>query len=128
VTAGDIQTDHDIEVVNPGFVIANLTAAGELNMRLKIERSFGYRPVARPMAFEAQRSPIGRLLLDASFSPVRRVTYSVEPARVAQRTDLDKLLLDIATNGTLEAEEAIRRAGAILTDQLSVFVDLRARS
>jgi DNA-directed RNA polymerase subunit alpha len=125
VTAGDIQADHDIEVVNPDFVIANLTKAGELNMLLKIERGRGYRPAVQRVAFEEQSRPIGRLLLDASFSPVRRVTYSVEAARVEQRTDLDKLIIDIETNGTIEPEEAIRRAGGILKDQLSVFVDLQ---
>ncbi|MEZ5500404.1 MAG: DNA-directed RNA polymerase subunit alpha [Steroidobacteraceae bacterium] len=125
VTAGDIQTDHDIEVVNPDLVIANLTKAGELSMLLRVERGRGYRPAAQRVAFEEQSRPIGRLQLDASFSPVRRVTYGVDSARVEQRTDLDKLVMDLETNGTIDAEEAIRRAGAILKDQLSVFVDLR---
>ena len=125
VTAGDIQTDHDVEVVNPELVIANLTKAGELSMKLRVERGRGYRPAAQRVAFEEQTRPIGRLQLDASFSPVRRVTYSVEAARVEQRTDLDKLVIDIETNGTIEPEEAIRRAGSILKDQLSVFVDLQ---
>ncbi len=126
VTAGDIQTDHDIEVVNPELVIANLTKAGELNMTLKIERGRGYRPATQRANFDEVASrPIGRLQLDASFSPVRRVTYTVESARVEQRTDLDKLVIDIETNGTIDAEEAIRRAGSILKDQLSVFVDLQ---
>ena len=125
VTAGDIQTDHDVEVVNPELVIANLTKAGELSMTLRVERGRGYRPAASRVAFEEQTRPIGRLQLDASFSPVRRVTYSVDAARVEQRTDLDKLVIDIETNGTIDAEEAIRRAGSILKDQLSVFVDLQ---
>jgi DNA-directed RNA polymerase subunit alpha len=125
VTAGDIQTDHDIEVVNPELVIANLTKAGELSMTLRVERGRGYRPAVSRVAFEEQTRPIGRLQLDASFSPVRRVTYSVDAARVEQRTDLDKLVIDIETNGTIDAEEAIRRAGSILKDQLSVFVDLQ---
>src|SRR5665213_2965338 len=113
VTAGDIQLDHDVEVVNPDLVIANLTTAGELSMTLRVERGRGYRPAVQRVAFEEQSRPIGRLLLDASFSPVRRVTYSVEAARVEQRTDLDKLIIDIETNGTIEPEEAIRRAGGI---------------
>jgi len=117
VTAGDIQTDHDIDVVNPDLVIANLTKAGELSMNLRIERGRGYRPAAARVAFEEQTRPIGRLQLDASFSPVRRVTYSVDAARVEQRTDLDKLVIDIETNGTIDAEEAIRRAASILKDQ-----------
>lgn len=125
VTAGDIQVDHDIEVINPDHVIANLTKAGELTMQIKIEKGRGYRPALQRAAFEESTRPIGRLQLDASFSPVRRVTYSVDAARVEQRTDLDKLVIDIETNGTIDAEEAIRRAGSILKDQLSVFVDLQ---
>ncbi len=126
VYARDIQCDHDIEIMNPDLVIANLTKAGELNMTLKLERGRGYRPaIAR--AFEEQTRPIGRLQLDASFAPVRRVSYTVEAARVEQRTDLDKLIIDIETNGTIDPEEAIRRAGGILKDQLSVFVDLQGQ-
>jgi DNA-directed RNA polymerase subunit alpha len=125
VTAGDIQVDHDIEIVNPELVIANLTSAGSISATLKIEKGRGYRPALQRAAFEESSRPIGRLQLDASFSPVRRVTYAVDAARVEQRTDLDKLVLDIETNGTIDAEEAIRRAGSILKDQLSVFVDLQ---
>src|ERR1700752_2394277 len=127
VTAGDISGDHDIEVLNPDLVIANLTKAGELNMTLKVERGRGFRPAVQRAAFEEQSRPIGRLQLDASFSPVRRVTYTVEAARVEQRPDLDKLIIDIETNGTIDPEEAIRRAGSILKDQLSVFVDLQGQ-
>ncbi len=127
VTAGDIQLDHDVEVLNSDLVIANLTKAGELNMTLKVERGRGYRPAVPRANFEESSGPIGRLQLDAAFSPIRRVTYTVESARVEQRTNLDKLILDIETNGTIDAEEAIRRAGAILKDQLSVFVDLQGQ-
>jgi len=127
VTAGDIQVDHDVEVINSDLVIANLTKAGELNMLLKVERGRGYRPAAQRASFDEPSRPIGRLLLDASFSPIRRVTYTVESARVEQRTDLDKLIIEIETNGTIDAEEAFRRAGAILKDQLSVFVDLQGQ-
>jgi len=127
VTAGDIQLDHDVEIRNPDLVIAHLTKAGELNMMLKVERGRGYRPATQRPAFEEQAGPIGRLMLDASFSPVHRVTYDVESARVEQRTDLDKLIIDIETNGTIDPEEAIRRAGSILKDQLSVFVDLQGQ-
>ena len=125
VTAGDIQVDHDIEIVNPELVIAHLTQAGSLSMTLKVEKGRGYRPAVQRAAFEESSRPIGRLQLDASFSPVRRVTYAVDSARVEQRTDLDKLVLDIEPNGNIDAEEAIRRAGSILKDQLSVFVDLQ---
>jgi DNA-directed RNA polymerase subunit alpha len=125
VTAADIETGHDVEIVNPDLVIATLTKAGELSMRLKIRRGRGYEPVSQRPTFEEQNGPIGRLKLDASYSPVRRVAYNVDAARVEQRTDLDKLIIDIETNGTIDAEEAIRRAGAILKDQLAVFVDLQ---
>jgi DNA-directed RNA polymerase subunit alpha len=108
VRAGDIVVDHDIEIVNPDLVIANLTSAGELRAFLKVVRGRGYRPATQIAQFEEQTRPIGRLQLDASFSPIRRVTYTVERARVEQRTDLDKLIVDIETNGTIDAEEAIR--------------------
>ncbi len=123
VTAGDIQLDHDIEIVNPGLVIANLTG-GKLNMTLRVTRGRGYQPaLARP---EEEGSGIGVLKLDASYSPVRRVSYAVERARVEQRTDLDKLILDIDTNGGIDAAEAVRQAARILRDQLTVFVGLEA--
>ncbi len=125
VTAGDISCDHDIEIVNPDLVIANLTQAGELRAVLKAVRGRGYRPATQTPTFEEQTRPIGRLQLDASFTPIRRVTYNVESARVEQRTNLDKLVMDIETNGTIDAEEAIRRAGSILKNQLDVFVDLQ---
>ena len=125
VTAGDIKTSHNVEVLNPDHVIASLTKDVALNMRLTISRGFGYQPASARRRPDEETRAIGRLMLDASFSPVRRVAYAVESARVEQRTDLDKLVLDIETNGTIDAEEAIRRAGAILKDQLSVFVDLQ---
>jgi len=125
VLAGDIAGDADIEIVNPNMVIANLTSAGELRAFLKIVRGRGYRPAAQAALFEEQTRPIGRLQLDASFTPIRRVTYTVESARVEQRTNLDKLIIDIETNGTIDPEEAVRRAGSILKSQLEVFVDLQ---
>ena len=128
VTAGDIQVDHDVEVANPEHVICTLTADKELTIRLVAERGRGYVPAdARVDADEETRS-IGRLHLDASFSPVRRVSYVVESARVEQRTDLDKLVIDLETNGTIDPEEAIRRAATILQQQLSVFVDLEGET
>ena len=127
VTAGDIATDHDVEIVNPQHVIANLTSNGELKMVLIAERGRGYRAAVAQQDPEEQSTGIGRLRLDASFSPVRKVTYTVEAARVEQRTDLDKLVLDIETNGTIDPEDAIRRAGTILKDQLDVFLDLRGQ-
>jgi len=127
VTAADIQSDHDIEVVNPDLVIANLTSTGELKMNLIVEKGRGYRPATRTVNLEETSGRIGELDLDASFTPVQRVSYTVEAARVEQRTNLDKLLIDIETNGTIDPEEAIRRAGSILKDQLDVFVDLKGQ-
>ncbi len=125
VLASDIALDHDVEIVNPDHVIAHLTKAGELNMTLKIKRGRGYEASSSRPVMEDEVRPIGNLQLDASFSPVRRVTYAVESARVEQRTDLDKLVIDIETNATVDPEEAIRRAANILQDQLSVFVELK---
>lgn len=126
VLASDITLDHDVEIVNPDHVIAHLTKSGELNVTLKIATGRGYQPSSTRMVVEGAERPIGSLQLDASFSPVRRVTYAVESARVEQRTDLDKLIIDIETNGTVDPEEAIRRAANILQDQLSIFVDLKS--
>ena len=127
VTAADIKTDHNVEILNTEHVIAHLTKETALNIRLKIERGFGYQPAAARRRPDEETRAIGRLMLDASFSPVRRVAYEVVAARVEQRTDLDKLVLDIETNGTIDAEEAVRTAADILTDQLSVFGDFTHR-
>jgi len=128
VTAGDIVLDHDIEVINPEYVIANMTEGGELNMTLKVEVGRGYEPATvRAAAREDESKPIGSLQLDASYTPVSRVSYTVDSARVEQRTNLDKLIIEIETNGTLDPEEAIRRAATILQDQLTVFVDLQGK-
>lgn len=124
VTAGDIQVDHEIEIKNPELVIANITTDATLNMRLLVSRGRGYQPVDSRISDDEETRAIGRLQLDASFSPVRRLAYTVESARVEQRTDLDKLVLDLETNGTIDPEEAIRRAATILQQQLAVFVDL----
>jgi DNA-directed RNA polymerase subunit alpha len=127
VTAGDITLDHDVEVINPDYVIANLTKDGELRMTLKVEMGRGYEPATQRAHKEEDSKIIGSLQLDASFTPVYRVAYNVDAARVEQRTDLDKLIIEIETNGTLDPEEAIRRAATILQDQLSVFVDLQGK-
>ncbi|MCG8325914.1 MAG: DNA-directed RNA polymerase subunit alpha [Thiotrichales bacterium] len=124
VTAADITVDHDVEIANPDHPIANLTKSGELNINMKIERGRGYRPVIIGASEEEQT--IGRIKLDASFSPVRRVSYDVQSARVEQRTNLDKLVLEIETNGTIDPEDAVREAATILRSQLAVFVDLEA--
>jgi DNA-directed RNA polymerase subunit alpha len=124
VTAGDIEVSHDVEIINPDHVIAHLAAAGKIDMQLKIEHGRGYVPATTRITDKDSRS-IGSIMLDASFSPVRRVSYAVESARVEQRTDLDKLVIDIETNGSVEPEEAIRFAARILVDQLQLFADIR---
>ncbi|HRN76479.1 DNA-directed RNA polymerase subunit alpha [Ottowia sp.] len=124
VTAADIQTPHDVEVVNPEHVIANLSQGGKLDMQIKVEKGRGYVPgTLRRHADEPTKS-IGRIVLDASFSPVKRVSYAVENARVEQRTDLDKLVMEIETNGTITAEDAVRASAKILVEQLAVFAQL----
>jgi len=123
VTAADIQLDHGVEVVNPDHHICSLTKNGSVSMELKVVRGRGYQPVtARPQEDRA----IGVMQIDASFAPIRRVSYTVENARVEQRTDLDKLVLDIETNGAIDPEEAVRRAANILQDQISIFVELKS--
>lgn len=126
VTAADIQLDHDVEIVNPDLVLAHLTG-GKIKATLKVTRGRGYQPVAA-LVGESETSTVGVLKLEASYSPVRRVSYAVERARVEQRTDLDRLILDVDTNGGVDAAEAVRQAARILRDQLTVFVDLEAEA
>ncbi len=123
-TAGDIEVGHDVEIINPDHVIAHLTAGGKIDMQIKIEMGRGYVPGTAREA-DKTSSTVGGIFLDASFSPVRRVSYLVESARVEQRTDLDKLIMDIETNGVVDPEEAIRYAARVLVEQLSVFADLK---
>jgi DNA-directed RNA polymerase subunit alpha len=123
VTAADIQTPHDVEILNPQHAIATLSAGAKLDMQIKVEKGRGYVPGNLRRGDDSTRS-IGRILLDASFSPVTRVSYAVENARVEQRTDLDKLVLDIETNGAVAPEEAVRAAARILVEQLAVFAQL----
>ncbi len=123
VTAADIESTHDIEIINPDHVIAHVAAGGSLDMQIRVENGRGYIP-ANARAIASENKGIGHIMIDASFSPVRRVSYQVEAARVEQRTDLDKLIIDIETNGAIDPEEAIRYAARVLMDQLSVFADL----
>lgn len=124
VTAADIVAGHDIEIVNPEHVIAHVAPGGQLKLEMRVESGRGYVP-ANQRQIARENVSIGQMMLDASFSPVRRVSYAVESARVEQRTDMDKLILDIETNGAIDnAEEAIRTAARILMEQLSFFADL----
>jgi DNA-directed RNA polymerase subunit alpha len=124
VTAGDFETGHDAEIVNPDHVIAHLTKGGKLNLEVKVAMGRGYQPVPARQKSNEEDRVLGFIMVDASFSPVNKVSYQVENARVEQRTDLDKLVMDVETNGVIEPEQAIRDAARILMGQLSVFADL----
>lgn len=123
VTAGDFETGHDAEIFNPNHVIAHLTKGGKLNLKVKVEMGRGYQPVPVRQNTDEDRV-LGFIMVDASFSPINKISYHVESARVEQRTDLDKLIMDVETNGVMEPEQAIRDAARILIGQLSVFADL----
>ena len=124
VMASDIQTPHDVEIINPEHVIAHLSHGGKLDMQIKVEKGRGYVPGTMRRYGDEPTKSIGRIVLDASFSPVARVSYTVESARVEQRTDLDKLVMEINTNGAITPEEAIRNSAKILVEQLMVFAQL----
>jgi DNA-directed RNA polymerase subunit alpha len=124
VTAADIQTPHDVEIVNPDHIIAHLSQGGKLDMQIKVEKGRGYVPGTMRRYGDEPNKSIGRIVLDASFSPVSRVSYAVENARVEQRTDLDKLVIEIETNGAINAEDAVRSSAKILVEQLAVFAQL----
>jgi DNA-directed RNA polymerase subunit alpha len=123
VTAADIILPHDVEIINPDLVIANLTQAGVLNMKIRVRRGRGYEPVSVRKLNSEQSLVVGALQLDASYSPIVKVAYQVESTRVEQRTNLDKLVIELETNGTVDPEQTIKMAATILHDQLSVFVD-----
>jgi len=122
VTAADINLPHDVDIVNPDLVLANMTDAGILNVTMKVERNRGYVPASVRKELNPS-SPVGVLHIDAAFSPIVKVAYAVESTRVEQRTNLDKLVIELETNGTVDPEETVKLAATILHDQLSVFVD-----
>lgn len=122
VTARDIELPHNVEIVNPDLVIANITQDTSLNMKIKVERGRGYVP-ASVRKEQYDDTPVGVLMIDSAFSPIVKVAYHVESTRVEQRTNLDKLIIELETNGTVDPEAAIKHAASILHDQLSVFVD-----
>ena len=125
VTAADFELPHNVEIVNKDLVIANVNKGGNLNIEAKVEMGRGYQPVPQRV-YKDQDNVIGHLMIDASFSPIFKVSYVVESARVEQRTDLDKLIMDVETNGVVDAEQAIRDAARILMGQLSVFANLES--
>jgi DNA-directed RNA polymerase subunit alpha len=121
VTAADIQAPADLEVLNPELELAHLSDRGKLELTLTVGRGRGYVPA------ELNRGPehtIGVIPIDSIFSPVRRVAYDVEAARVGQRTDYDKLILDVTTDGSLDPRESIGQAADILIRQLAIFTDI----
>lgn len=126
VTAADILLDHDVEIANPEHVIAHLTKIGELNMTIKVRQGRGYEAATSRVIDDEEDRTIGRLQLDATYSPVRRITYNVESARVAGRTNLDKLVIELETDGTIDPDMAIRRSATILQQQLAAFVELES--
>ncbi len=124
VTAADIQLDHDVEIVDPDAIICTITTDYEIEMSIRIEKGRGYQPASVRRGPDSPELPLGTLLLDASFSPVSRVSYDVESARVENRTDLDKLIIELQTDGSIDAEETISDAATVLHEQLAVFFDL----
>lgn len=124
VYASDITLTHDVEIINPDLIIAHLTSPVKLAMALRVQKGRGYQSVASRST--ESESPIGTLHLDAWFSPIKKVSYLVESARVEQRTDLDRLVIEIETNGTVDPEAAVRDAASILNQHLSVLLDLNS--
>lgn len=125
VTAADIQCPAGLMILNPELVLAHLNDDGHLKIQAKVEKGRGYDPASER---EVDQRPVGSLLVDASYSPIRRVATRVESARVGQRTNYDKLIMEVETNGSLTPEEAINHAARILEAQLAVFVDFEAVS
>lgn len=125
VLASDINLPHDVEIINPEHVICHLSDNGQIEMEIKVEQGRGYQSVSGRRTVRDESKQIGAIQLDASFSPISRVSFEVEPARVEQRTDLDRLVLDIETDGSIDPEEAVRSAARILIDQMSIFADLQ---
>jgi len=124
VTAADIQLPDGVEVANPEQVICNLDKKASITMHMTVEKGVGYEPSTNRVNTEESR-PIGQLVLDASFCPVKRVSYEVDNARLHQKTNLDKLTLDIDTDGSISAEDAVRTAARILVEQMAIFIDFK---
>ncbi len=121
ITAADIEAPADLEILNPELEIANLSSKGRLEITLTVGRGRGYVPAE---GNRGQAHTIGVIPVDSMFSPIRRVAYDVESARVGQRTDYDKLILDISTDGSIEPKEAIAQGAEILIRQLAIFTDI----
>lgn len=128
ITASDFKLTQQVEIANPDHHICTLNKNGKIRIEARVTRGRGYVPADDREEAESQEvresNPIGFLRLDASYSPMKRVAYTVESTRVEQRTDLDKLILDIETNGAIDPEDAVGLAASTLRDQLSIFVNL----
>jgi DNA-directed RNA polymerase subunit alpha len=120
VVAADIDVPAELEILNPDHYIASLSGSGAIEMTLNIRRGTGYVSADGNKGVE---TVIGVMPIDSIFSPIKRVSYIVESARVGQRTDYDKLILDVVTNGAITPEEALRQAADILVDRLQIFTD-----
>lgn len=126
VFAKDLKVDSSVEIINPDHILCHLTdVSSTLNMKITIEKGRGYLASSSRIGDESNSRPVGVLFLDANYSPIVRVAYQVEAARVEQRTDLDKLIIEMETNGTIDPEEAIRYSATVLAEQLTAFVDLK---
>lgn len=119
LTAGDIIGDGHVEILNPDWHLATLNKEGRLNMEMRVKKGRGYVPTERN---KEEDQPVGTIAMDAIFSPIRKVSYTVTNARVGQITDYDRITMEVTTDGSLGPEEAISIAAQILRDQLSVFV------
>lgn len=124
ITAGDFELPHNVEIVNPDQVVATVTTDREFSITCQVEKGVGYRPAAPVDESNEESQSVGKLKLDAMFSPISRVSYRVESARLEQQTNLDKLVLEIEGNGTVDPQEAVSNAATLLHKQIAVFVDI----
>lgn len=127
IKASDIELPHDVTITNPDTIIANLNKLGEIDMLIKVVRGRGYEIADQRKKNKDEKKNIGWLQLDASYSPIINVSYKIENARVEKRTNLDKLILELETNGTINPEESVRQAAQILLDQLCIFFNLKIK-
>ncbi|MEY3996654.1 MAG: DNA-directed polymerase subunit alpha [Pseudomonadota bacterium] len=123
VTAADIELPHDVEILNPNHVLAHMSG-GSLELEIRVEKGRGYVPGNLRSFRDDHSTKVGRIIMDASFSPIKKVSYEVDTARVEQRTDLDKLIMTIETNGSISPEEAVKQAARVLVEQVAVFASL----
>ena len=124
VTAGDIQCDSEVEILNPEMHIASVSANSKLSMEIILDKGRGYIPAERNKANMAQNMVLGMMPVDSIYTPVSKVNYVIENTRVGQITDYDKLIIEVWTNGVITAQEGVSLAAKVLTEHLNLFVDL----